>query len=160
MNTEGGTSGAGRASIKRRGCTMIIAKQKGVRYIMMLGTQYSKDASANCMNQRSTRMAEKEYIERDFIVDSIRKSFDFYYQIPIYPSDREVQNIVNRVKRIVQELPAADVAPVVHGEWVVEEERTGNYSHCSQCGIRCRGYAPNYKYCPNCGAKMDGGKHG
>ena len=58
-------------------------------------------------------MADKEYIERDCIVNSIRKSFDFYYQIPIYPSDREVQNIVNRVKRIVQELPAADVVEVV-----------------------------------------------
>lgn len=39
--------------------------------------------------------------------------------------------------------------------WVAETERTGNYSHCSECGCRCRGYLPNYKYCPNCGAKMD-----
>lgn len=54
-------------------------------------------------------MADKEYIERDCIVDSIRKSFDVYYQIPIDSSDREVQNIVNRVKRIVQEIPAANV---------------------------------------------------
>ena len=55
----------------------------------------------------------------------------------------------------IAKLPAADVAPVRHGVWVREIERTGNYSHCSECGCRCAGYTPNYKYCPNCGAKMD-----
>ena len=56
---------------------------------------------------------------------------------------------------VVRDFPAADVAPVRHGVWVREIERTGNYSHCSECGCRCAGYTPNYKYCPNCGAKMD-----
>lgn len=51
--------------------------------------------------------------------------------------------------------PAADVAPVVHGRWIAETERMGNYSHCSECGCRCQGYTPHYNYCPNCGAKMD-----
>ena len=55
----------------------------------------------------------------------------------------------------IKALPAADVAPVRNGVWVREIERTGNYSHCSECGCRCAGYTPNYKYCPNCGAKMD-----
>ena len=44
---------------------------------------------------------------------------------------------------------------VKHGRWIAERDRMGNYSHCSECGCRCQGYAPNYKYCPNCGAKMD-----
>lgn len=57
--------------------------------------------------------------------------------------------------RYIEIIPAADVAPVRHGVWVREIERTGNYSHCSECGCRCAGYTPNYKYCPNCGAKMD-----
>jgi len=43
-----------------------------------------------------------------------------------------------------------------HAHWVAEIERMGNYSHCSECGCRCQGYAPNYKYCPGCGARMDG----
>ncbi len=49
----------------------------------------------------------------------------------------------------------ADFAEVVHGEWIAEYEREGNYSYCSICECRCRGYVPNYKYCPNCGAKME-----
>ena len=48
-------------------------------------------------------------------------------------------------------LPAADVAPVVHGRW----KRYGrNLGECSNCGeiVNIR-----YNYCPNCGAEMDGG---
>ena len=47
--------------------------------------------------------------------------------------------------------PAADVAPVVHGRWVVES--SGNNWRCSACGS-CFFPGP---YCPNCRARMDGG---
>lgn len=61
------------------------------------------------------------------------------------------------------EAPAADVAPVVHGQWI--DKPTGRYgqmqSWCSACGkhsgiggIKSNRHKP---YCPNCGAKMDGG---
>lgn len=58
---------------------------------------------------------------------------------------------------VLYNLPAADVAPVVHGTW---ELRHGSW-YCSNCG---RGYkikfgvapACKHNYCPNCGAKMDG----
>lgn len=58
---------------------------------------------------------------------------------------------------ILNELPAADVAPVVHGWWNADET-------CSVCGekstegldaTKWNYWFPNY--CPNCGAKMDGG---
>ena len=52
----------------------------------------------------------------------------------------------------IDDIPAADVAPVVHARWI------GNYnSHCSCCGAFCTGaYIKEYpNYCPNCGAKMD-----
>ena len=42
------------------------------------------------------------------------------------------------------------------GRWVAEWDRNGHYSHCSKCGCRCQGYAPNYRYCPGCGAEMRG----
>lgn len=54
-------------------------------------------------------------------------------------------------------IPAADVAPVVHGRWNADET-------CSLCGEKSTEgldatkwdyWLPNY--CPNCGAKMDGG---
>lgn len=58
--------------------------------------------------------------------------------------------------------PAADVAPVVHGRWIYEEETLFTLSdyRCSVCR-RPRWLSPDvpeaFRYCPNCGAKMDGG---
>ena len=57
-------------------------------------------------------------------------------------------------------IPAADVAPVVHGRWsdagFGELPKHAPYGWaCSVCG----GISFNneYIYCPNCGAKMNGG---
>lgn len=60
----------------------------------------------------------------------------------------------------ISELPAADVAEVVHGRWIKDDflsDDVNNAEKCSQCGelIGWFGNLPNY--CPNCGAKMDGG---
>lgn len=46
--------------------------------------------------------------------------------------------------------PAADVAPVVHGKWVICSD--GYYPYCSNCRNEPKGGLSNY--CPNCGAKM------
>ena len=58
----------------------------------------------------------------------------------------------------IEALPAADVAPVVHGRWKPGRFNleTGNYEE--QC-TRCRNFSKECgkPYCPNCGAKMDGG---
>lgn len=63
------------------------------------------------------------------------------------------------------ELPAADVAPVVHGRWISWEE-AGNFvpspdrHECSVCHdaaqVLVNGFELLSDYCPNCGAKMDG----
>lgn len=53
-----------------------------------------------------------------------------------------------RIKRMVSGFPAADVAPVAHGQWVGV-----GYDKCSVCGGFELGRT---KYCPNCGARMDG----
>lgn len=51
-------------------------------------------------------------------------------------------------------LPAADVAPVVHGRWLC-----GDYYDigdvCSECDWDSQMTHPSYRYCPNCGARMD-----
>lgn len=47
-------------------------------------------------------------------------------------------------------IPAADVAPVVHGRWI-DADFCGQYE-CSECGNNA---VDLYDFCPNCGAKMD-----
>lgn len=55
-------------------------------------------------------------------------------------------------------IPAADVAPVVHGRW----ERIGVYANCTNCGITFEAKPTHYvfernnKFCRMCGARMDG----
>nr|DAH88189.1 MAG TPA: DNA-directed RNA polymerase [Caudoviricetes sp.] len=67
---------------------------------------------------------------------------------------------------VLHDMPAADVVPVAHGEWIPISD--GEWAECSECG---EGYEVSdnggmtafklfcefYKYCPNCGAKMDRG---
>lgn len=97
-------------------------------------------------------MAEKEYIEKQSIIDAVRKEFDWYYQTPIYTEDKEVQNLIARVNRVVRENPAADVVEVVHAHWIDRDGKTW----CSKCDASNKQYKP--PYCPHCGADMRGGK--
>ena len=65
----------------------------------------------------------------------------------------------------ISDMPATDVAPVVHGRWELEYETYGKM-RCSVCkkealiekAIGDVGVITIYvdsNYCPNCGAKMD-----
>lgn len=82
-----------------------------------------------------------EYVKRDDALNAIERAY----------------GTIGAYER-VECLPAADVAPVVHGEWKFD---INPYSHrwsykCTACG----GWATDETdYCPNCGAKMDGGSH-
>lgn len=63
------------------------------------------------------------------------------------------------------EIPAADVAPVVHGEWYLLDDCANAGLYCSVCSRRVHREEFAYKklrskYCPHCGAKMDGGNEG
>ena len=61
-----------------------------------------------------------------------------------------------RVKSMVSKAPAADVAPVVHGQWETSSDRPDSLI-CSvcKCGFDMWKHDP-HNYCPSCGAKMDG----
>jgi len=64
---------------------------------------------------------------------------------------------------LVENFPAADVAPVVHAHWITEiiavetvygtdmKER----AKCSKCKHKFLEAAKTYLFCPYCGAKMD-----
>ena len=61
-------------------------------------------------------------------------------------------------------IPAADVAPVVHGQWDDSGRYTfpggGTAVRCTECGCALtvsEYHLNNWNYCPVCGAKMDGG---
>lgn len=61
-----------------------------------------------------------------------------------------------KAAQMLEKLPAADVAPVVHGVWVcVNKIDPISGYRCSKCRRRV-GFDLT-PYCPNCGAKMDGG---
>lgn len=117
-----------------------------------------------------------EYIKREPAIEAIMSD----------PPDAHYQSwYAEKIKAI----PAADVAPVVHGRWILEahDERV-NYrwnvtAECSECCDEQKeiwaGFFPNVppciardvalisaesvklsNYCPNCGARMDGGDDG
>lgn len=88
-------------------------------------------------------MAEKEYIEREALVEQLKKE----------ECDCEWLWTILCV-------PAADVAPVKHGHWVGYETKSyknsengiaKKYYRCSSCRYF---NAIRSNYCPNCGAKM------
>lgn len=56
-------------------------------------------------------------------------------------------------KIAIRDIPAADVAPVVHRRWMFVCEFGFNDCYiCSKCGKIAMN---DSNYCPNCGAKMD-----
>ena len=86
-----------------------------------------------------------EYIDREKIIDDFSKYGAFF----TYGKD-VCKAIISRIKIH----PSANVAPVVHGEWV-KQDCQGDYGLCSECNCRIPWIPKNYKYCPNCGAKME-----
>ena len=62
------------------------------------------------------------------------------------------------VRRLLS-IPAANVAPVVHGHFVHDGPRFAggvDWWHCSSCGRLASGVETRFDYCPWCGARMDG----
>lgn len=90
---------------------------------------------------------------------------------PDEPEDEKVAVTIATAKKLVRSIlyriPAADVAPVVRGRWIMWEA-AGNdipspHRHeCSVCHdvaqVLINGIELLSDYCPNCGAKMDGDK--
>ena len=84
----------------------------------------------------------KDYIEREAVI----KGFTDLLQKPgdIYPTD---------ITTMMQRIPAADVRPVVRGEWIICSD--GYYPYCSVCKNEPQGRVMT-DFCPNCGADMRG----
>ena len=85
-----------------------------------------------------------DYIDRKAALESI--CFDCSAANDCLANERCVD--YERMKQI----PAADVAPVVHGHWIEIDDEFGLTYECSECHIEGVLYGD---YCPNCGAKME-----
>ena len=94
----------------------------------------------------------KEYIERDAVLSHKRKMRGFDLCEEFW--DEAV------LCEVIEKIPAADVAPMVHGMWIYDRTYyEADECYCSLCNqfmTTAKGVRMNY--CPRCGAKMDGGK--
>ena len=95
-------------------------------------------------------MAEKEYIEREALVERLKKE------------ECDCEWLWT-----ILDIPAADVSPVKHGHWKkgkgYERPTENGFVHddryfCDCCGWGCCCETKlDFNFCPKCGAKMDGG---
>ena len=110
-------------------------------------------------------MAE-EYIKRSDAIKVVKAACEACtwnlsgHRIDSFPVCRRCYAPVTEIN--INEIPAEDVAPVKHGEWISPPRREENkdyrngdaiFYECSECG-----FVEDYraKYCAWCGARMDG----
>ena len=75
-----------------------------------------------------------EYLKREAVLDLITRRYE----------NPEI------CTQEINSIPAADVAPVVHGRWFYHDD---GVITCSECG---NAESSDSYYCRYCGAKMDG----
>ena len=90
-----------------------------------------------------------EYIERSAGVSILRAKANMAVLMGAAP-------YFEKAAQMLEKLPVADVAPVVHGQWIEDHD----YLKCPECGVMVKWDFTffdigNWNYCPNCGAKMD-----
>lgn len=97
-------------------------------------------------------MTMVDYMERETAIKAIEKA-----DCAVIADDAESCK-TDYLREIIKSVPAADVAPVVHAEWVVCGDGDNVPWMCSHCGkTTAHKYKVMYgKYCPHCWAKMDG----
>lgn len=59
--------------------------------------------------------------------------------------------VADKIADDLEDLPAADVIPVRHGEWIFN----GYEWKCSECRCVVEDEKPTQNFCPNCGTKMN-----
>lgn len=58
----------------------------------------------------------------------------------------------------IDQVPTADVMPVIHGQWKWEKQDIYSCTNCNEkVHVKEVMGIPDWNYCPNCGAKMDRG---
>lgn len=80
--------------------------------------------------------------------------------------DREHIGTPGRARKLIENAPAIDAAPVIHAHWQESREGWEVRHFCSNCKKKSVFYDKGYEeyiptevlsnYCPSCGALMDG----
>lgn len=90
-----------------------------------------------------------EYIEREQVKDELL-SWAVCIKHPEHLMREDALHVIDSI-------PAADVAPVVHGLWRYRSKgRCGVELFCTACDSAPGSPQRKTKCCPNCGARMDG----
>ena len=104
-----------------------------------------------------------EYIEKNKAIKELYEVYDYEFPTASGGFDEYARMIVPNT---IKNMPAADVAPVVHAHW----QPYADTVQCSACGFGTfmDGYffvhgecthaddrSFRFSFCPNCGAKMD-----
>ena len=107
-----------------------------------------------------------EYIERDAAANIFEVPMWRGYSEPYtFEAHLAMVAVAKLIREEIGKIPAADVAPVRHGQWerIGIRDRKGLtiYPCCSACGMVSAAYRSEWegsrgawKFCPNCGAKM------
>ena len=108
-----------------------------------------------CQDDEKEGGVMAEYIEREALLKNARSVLEFRKQHNM--DAKEIYSVISWLKWV----PAADVAPVVHGRWIKNEKASENHVEaiyvCSACqNWEAWGETEKTNYCPNCGARMDG----
>ena len=85
--------------------------------------------------------------------DCIKREALLNWAREFYPNDKVFQSAIINA-------PAADVAPIVHGQFIHIGPRFAHgvdWWKCNICSSLVSGVETQFSYCPHCGAKMDGG---
>ena len=92
-----------------------------------------------------------EYIERERAIQKVKNVIATEWFQGNYEAIGPLQRVVD-----VQlgRMTAADVAPVVHGHWIRQDESFTRFK-CSNPECSAENFSGFENYCPNCGAKMD-----
>lgn len=98
-----------------------------------------------------------EYIEREALLKEIDERIsNLAFCSPYQNETHVVIEGMERARDSVEDAPAADVAPVVHGRWARYPNTTLTRRFCSCCEWDGSEWVQFYAYCPRCGARMDG----
>lgn len=106
-----------------------------------------------------------EYINRGKIIARIKRYAAEVYGVDLDSTEQFSEDVFADIFcnglwsaiELIEDAPAADVVPVVHGKWVSDGDGYHWTYNCSICAWK-DGYPFNerHNFCPNCGAKMQG----